>query len=107
MARSKMVKKPWSMACCQASDGGAIAFRGGEPGRAEQGLDGQGGGAEGNGVRSQAAEFDRCLRERIPQRMLAGRLADGGQHPLAEHQSGPSAEDDPLRVEQVDEVADA
>lgn len=35
------------------------------------------------------------------------RRTDGRQHLFAEEQVGPSAEDDPLRVEQVDQVRDA
>jgi len=62
------------------------------------------GGAEGDGVRSQPPELDRGLGERVPQRVLAGRGHDGGQHPLAEQQARPAADDDPLGVEQVDEV---
>jgi hypothetical protein len=39
--------------------------------------------------------------------VLAGRGPDRGQQPLAEQQAGPAADDDPLGVEQVDQVADA
>src|SRR4051794_20530701 len=49
------------------SAGGAVASGGGECRPAQQGLDGQRGGAEGDGVRSQAAELDRGLGERVAQ----------------------------------------
>ena len=39
-------------------------------------------------------------------RMLPGRLADLRQQPAAEQQPGPAAENDPFRIEQVDQVAD-
>jgi hypothetical protein len=43
----------------------------------------------------------------VAQRVLPGRLAHAREQPWPEQQPGPAAEDDPLRVEQVDQAADA
>jgi beta-glucuronidase len=53
------------------------------------------------------AQLDGRGGERMPQRVAPGGVADGRQQPAAEQQAGPATQDDPLRVEQVDQVADA
>src|SRR5690348_10970424 len=53
------------------------------------------------------AQFDRGPGERMAQRMLTCRLADGWEQSLAEQQPGPATKDDPLRADQVDQVGDA
>jgi beta-glucuronidase len=63
--------------------------------------------AERDRLRPELAELDRRGGERMPQRVALRGLADGRQQPGAEQQAGPAAQDDPLRVEQVDQVADA
>src|SRR5689334_17853448 len=88
------------------SAGGAVAL-GAENRSGQERLDWQRGGAEGDGVWSQAAELDRGPGEWVPQGVLAGRGRDGRQHPLAQQQPGPAADDDPLGGEQVDQGADA
>lgn len=62
--------------------------------------------AERDRLRPELAEFDRGGGERVPQRMAPRGLAHRRQQPGAEQQAGPAAHDDPVRVEQVDQVAD-
>ena len=64
------------------------------------------GGAERDGLRPELTELDGRGGERVPQRVALGGLADGRQQPGAEQQAGPATQNDPLRVEQVDQVAD-
>jgi len=63
--------------------------------------------AERDRLRPEPAELDRRPGERVPQRVAPGGLADRRQQPAAEQQASPAAQDDPLRAEQVDQVADA
>jgi beta-glucuronidase len=63
--------------------------------------------AERDRLRPELAEFDRGSGERMAQRVPPGGLADRRQQPASEQQAGPAAQDDPLRVEQVDQVTDA
>src|ERR1017187_8841690 len=88
------------------SAGGVILLPGWR-GSVEEMFDGERGGAEPDGVGAQVAKFDRSPGERMAQRMLAGGLADSGQHPLPEQQPGPAAEDDPPWIDQVDQIGDA
>src|SRR5437899_1225054 len=73
----------------------------------EESLHREGRRAQRDRLRAELAELYRRRGERMAQRMPAGGFADLRQQPAAEQQSSPTAEDDPLRVEQVDQVGDA
>src|SRR5579863_3544524 len=87
--------------------GSAVFARlGPRPGPVEEGLDRKRRGAERHRPGTEPAQLDRGGGEGMAQRVLPGRLTDVGQQLPAEQQAGPAAEDDALRVEQVDQGAE-
>jgi beta-glucuronidase len=62
--------------------------------------------SHGDRLGPELAEADGRGGERVPQRVPPRRFADTGQQAAAEQQPRPAAEDHPLGVEQVDEIAD-
>jgi hypothetical protein len=74
---------------------------------AEEAFDGEGGGAECDCVGTEASQLDQRPGEGMSKRMQAGRCADGGEHLIAEQKSCPPAQDDPLWVEEINQIRDA